>query len=51
MPRLFCETIAGGKARLTGEDAALWHALREEDPGRCTAQLLRWCGGVIRAFG
>ena len=22
MPRFFCETIAGGKARLTGEDAA-----------------------------
>ena len=38
-------------AGLTGEDAALWHALREGDPGRCTAQLLRWCGGVIRAFG
>ena len=33
------------------EDAALWHALREEDPGRCTAQLLRWCSGAIRTFG
>ena len=38
--------------RLTGVDAALWAALREPgDPEALTAALLRWCGGIIRAFG
>ena len=39
-------------ARLTGADAALWTALRREgDPEVLTAALLRWCAGILRAFG